>query len=221
MRGSRRIDSCLKGGCLCRALRYSFTAAPDDTGITAIAGCASILPAPRSWPGPLSPAEAFHYTQGAPGGIYRSSAWGQREFCRDCGTQLLFRNTEHGKTVDLNYVTLDDPEQLVPEYHIYTESRLKWLNIDDNLPRYRQEYTGITNSRSVNDFLFPCCMEIPVMLFATSSGIFTDAFNIFIQPGINSSLSHQLGVRPRFHQPALFQDEDVIGVFDGGQPVGR
>ena len=126
-----------EGGCLCGALRYSFTSAPDDAGYCHCRLCQHSAGAPvMAWA--TFPAEAFHYAQGAPG-IYRTSAWGQREFCRDCGTQLLFRNTDHGKTVDLNYVTLDDPEQLEPEYHIYTESRLKWLNIDDNLPRYRQD----------------------------------------------------------------------------------
>ena len=87
------------------------------------------------------PAEAFRYTQGTPG-VFRSSAWGQREFCRSCGTQLLFRNTEHGKTVDLNFITLDDPEQLEPEYHLWTESQLKWFKIADHLPGYKRDITN-------------------------------------------------------------------------------
>lgn len=62
--------------------------------VTAIAGSASIPPVPRSWA--TFPAEAFRYTQGVPG-VFKSSEWGQREFCRDCGTQLLFRNTADKK----------------------------------------------------------------------------------------------------------------------------
>ena len=101
----------------------------------AIAGYVSILPAPRSWPGPLSlrrrsiTRRALPEFTGHPPGDSASSA----------GTAVPSCCSDHGKTVDLNYVTLDDPEQLEPEYHIYTESRLKWLNIDDNLPRYRQD----------------------------------------------------------------------------------
>lgn len=126
-----------EGGCLCGSLRYSFQSAPDDAGYCHCRLCQHSAGAPvLAWA--TFPAAAFRYMQGNPG-IYRSSAWGQREFCRDCGTQLLFRNTEHGKTVDLNFITLDDPEQLEPEYHIYTESQLKWLNIVDHLPRYRQD----------------------------------------------------------------------------------
>ncbi len=36
-------------------------------------------------------------------------------------------------------VTLDDPEQLEPEYHIWTESRLNWFEIADHLPRHKHD----------------------------------------------------------------------------------
>ena len=126
-----------EGGCLCGALRYSFRLGPEDAGYCHCRLCQRSAGAPvLAWA--TFPVESFRYTQGAPR-VYKSSAWGQREFCRDCGTQLLFRNTAHGKTVDLNFVTLDDPEQLEPEYHIYTESQLKWFESADQLPRHKQD----------------------------------------------------------------------------------
>ena len=127
-----------EGGCLCGAVRYTFASAPDDAGYCHCRLCQHSTGAPvLAWA--TFPAEAFRYTQGTPG-IFKSSDWGQREFCHDCGTQLLFRNTAHGKTVDLNFVTLDDPEQLEPEYHIYTESQLKWFETADQLPRHKQDF---------------------------------------------------------------------------------
>lgn len=126
-----------EGGCLCGAVRYTFVSAPDDAGYCHCRLCQLSAGAPvLAWA--TFPAEAFRYAQGNPG-VFKSSAWGQREFCHDCGTQLLFRNTADKKTVDLNFVTLDDPEQLEPEYHIYTESRLKWFETTDRLPRHKQD----------------------------------------------------------------------------------
>ena len=126
-----------KGGGLCGARRYSILSAPEDAGYCHCRLCQRSSGAPvLAWA--TFPAGSFRYTQGTPGN-FKSSAWGQREFCRDCGTQLLFRNTADNKTVDINMVTLDDPEQLDPEYHIWTESQLKWFDISDHLPRHKQD----------------------------------------------------------------------------------
>ena len=126
-----------EGGCLCGALRYAFGSAPYDAGYCHCRLCQRSSGAPvLAWA--TFPAGSFCYTQGAPA-IFKSSAWGQREFCRDCGTPLLFRNSADKKTVDLNMVTLDDPEQLDPEYHIWTESQLKWFDIADHLPRHKHD----------------------------------------------------------------------------------
>ena len=79
--------------------------------------------------------EAFAYTKGKPK-IYRSSSFGQREFCADCGSQIAFRDIEIGDTVEINVGTLDDPIQAVPRYHIWCDSRLPWFDTKDDLPRH-------------------------------------------------------------------------------------
>ena len=32
--------------------------------------------------------------------------------------------------------TFDEPQTLHPEFHVYCEERLEWLDIADSLPRY-------------------------------------------------------------------------------------
>jgi len=81
------------------------------------------------------PESAFTYTKGEPS-KYNSSPSGHREFCSKCGTQLCYRETVHTETVDINSGTLDDPEMVEPEFHIYTNDTISWLNIKDDLPKH-------------------------------------------------------------------------------------
>lgn len=84
------------------------------------------------------PLEAFRYTRSTLK-LFRSSEHGQREFCGDCGSQLLFRYITSATSVDVNIGTLDKPTQVKPECHIWTESQINWFDIADELPRHRQD----------------------------------------------------------------------------------
>ena len=84
------------------------------------------------------PLPKFTYTTGR-STIYRSSAWGQREFCAACGTQILYRERDGADTVEINLASLDRPEAVVPKSHIWMSSKLSWLEIADDLPRYDEE----------------------------------------------------------------------------------
>ena len=80
---------------------------------------------------------ALRYTSGEPT-IYSSSEHGNRELCSTCGTQIAFRETEPAKTVDVNVGSLDDPSVVLPEYHIWCQSRIPWFDAADSLPKYQQ-----------------------------------------------------------------------------------
>ncbi len=127
----------VEGGCLCGAIRYSSQLAPYDVGYCHCRICQRSSGAPvLAWA--AFPLEAFRYTRGTPK-LFRSSEHGQREFCGDCGSQLLFRDITSAKSVDVNIGTLDKPTKLNPECHIWTESQINWFDIADELPRYRQD----------------------------------------------------------------------------------
>jgi hypothetical protein len=84
------------------------------------------------------PATSFAFAKGEPRS-YRSSPTGLREFCSSCGTQIAFRGIETPTRIDVNIASLDDPASIEPEYHIWIDSRVPWLHIEDDLPRYPDE----------------------------------------------------------------------------------
>lgn len=128
----------ITGGCLCGAVRYACQQAPVDIGYCHCRMCQRASGAPAvAWAS--FPLEVFSYTRGAPR-TFRSSADAQREFCGDCGSQLLFRDMAEAKSVDINVGALDDPGQVAPRYHIWTESQLAWFEVDDELPRHKQDW---------------------------------------------------------------------------------
>lgn len=124
------------GGCLCGALRYESSADPADAGYCHCRMCQSISGS-SVLPWASFAVDGFSYTQGEPK-VYRSSEQGQREFCGNCGSQIAFRATDRRDFVEINTGTLDDPESVRPQYHIWYDSRVAWFEIDDDLPRYAQ-----------------------------------------------------------------------------------
>ena len=125
-----------EGGCLCGALRYKVEADPVNTGYCHCTLCQKSTGAPvLAWAS--FPEVSFRYTTGCPT-IYHSSSWGQREFCRMCGTQVCYRDSESAKYVDVNIGSLDNPVSFHPRCHIFTKDQLPWLSIEDGLPRYER-----------------------------------------------------------------------------------
>jgi len=122
------------GGCLCGAIRYESIQKTTEAGYCHCSICRKSTGAPvvafASFP-----EKAFTYIKGKPS-IYSSSSSGHREFCHKCGTQLCYRETKNTETVDINSGTLDDPEMVKPEFHIYTNNAVSWLKIEDGLPRH-------------------------------------------------------------------------------------
>jgi len=71
-----------------------------------------------------------------------------RTFCGQCGTALTYRRLDLPASVDLTLGSMDDPEQLEPQDHTWTESKLSWIRLADDLPAYPQERPTKRNGRS-------------------------------------------------------------------------
>jgi hypothetical protein len=67
---------------------------------------------------------------------YRSSPEVRRGFCASCGTSLTYRHLRRAEEVDVALTTLDDPDALAPEEHIWVEDKLSWETIADGLPQF-------------------------------------------------------------------------------------
>lgn len=67
---------------------------------------------------------------------FRSSAFGHRQYCADCGTSLTIQVDFQPETIDFPIATLDDPERIAPAFHIFRASRIGWFETADALPRH-------------------------------------------------------------------------------------
>ncbi|NMP30103.1 GFA family protein [Thalassotalea sp. M1531] len=62
-----------------------------------------------------------------------------RSFCRHCGSSLLFESkfNREAATVEIALAAFDDIDDVNPDAHIYTESKVSWIALSDNLPKYK------------------------------------------------------------------------------------
>ena len=134
------------GGCLCGTVRFQLGSEPFDAGWCHCRTCQL---------NSGSPAMAF---ASVPVGDYRlmagqdsvrtvaSSSFGHRAFCANCGTPLYMKVDHQPEMVDFSIVTLDEPGEVRPGFHIFWASRVPWLEIDDGLPkfdRFRPQTRGL------------------------------------------------------------------------------
>jgi hypothetical protein len=91
------------GGCLCGALRFSAT--PTSLGVD-VCHCGMC----RRWTGGAFmavPCGAVAMENGAAAGVYRSSDYGERVFCKRCGSSLIWR-MQDGSSAHVAVSALDD-----------------------------------------------------------------------------------------------------------------
>lgn len=124
----------LEGGCLCGSIRYTLSEPPIDAGFCHCRICQKSSGAPSvAWL--TIPFAGFEYTRGV-SAVFHSSERYQREFCPTCGTQIAFRAKQDPDTIDVTICSLDDSSKVEPQYHIWVQSKVSWLQIDDKLPQY-------------------------------------------------------------------------------------
>ncbi len=131
-----------EGGCACGAVRYRLTAAPmivhccHCTDCQRQTGSAFVV---NAWieasqvtllAGATKPCLMLTES-GLPHEIHR---------CEDCGTALW---SHYGGRKYASFVrvgTLDEPAALPPDVHIFTKSKLPWVILPDDVPRYEIYY---------------------------------------------------------------------------------
>jgi hypothetical protein len=130
----------LEGGCLCGAVRYRLASAPFDAGYCHCGLCRRSAGAPVL-AFAMVPFEHFEMTGGAPR-RRRSSGFGERWFCADCGTQLAMHVDHQPDTIDFTIASLDRPAAVMPSFHIFFESRIGWFDTADDFDRHAQFRPG-------------------------------------------------------------------------------
>ena len=87
------------------------------------------------------PLNSFIWLRGEPA-QYASAESCTRYFCNQCGAHLALFSRLSPQTLDVTVATLDHADLAVADRHIWTDSRLPWLQVDVHLPEERQEYLG-------------------------------------------------------------------------------
>jgi len=131
--------SVLEGGCLCGAVRYRIEGGLGgaDACYCHCETCRKAAGAPVvAWV--TFPRARLKVTKGATAS-FSASDRAVREFCPDCGTQLFFTYVKGPEETDVTVASLDDPDAVRPQQHIWHESRVHWLEIEDELPRFERE----------------------------------------------------------------------------------
>ena len=133
----------LEGGCACRAIRYKLTASPmivhacHCRDCQRITGSAFVI---NIWiekkfveAGPVVP-KSFRLTGG-------SGKHHDVFFCGICATYLWSRyQGAPGSALFVRAGTLDTPEAVKPDVHIFTRSKVPWLDLPVDVPAFKSFY---------------------------------------------------------------------------------
>jgi hypothetical protein len=130
----------LEGGCSCGAVRYEVRARLTECGYCHCRMCQMASGAPVLIFA-SAPFSAYAITRGEPR-KRRSSGFGERWHCADCGTPLAMRVDYEPDSIDVAIISLDETDHVAPEFHIWTESTAPWFSIDDTLPRFPKARPG-------------------------------------------------------------------------------
>ena len=130
-----------EGGCLCGAVRYRATAAPVRGVICHCSMCRRHSGAPA-----LAfvhfPIASFRWVNGEPR-RYRSSRHAERGFCTKCGSTLSMHEEVLSDRVLVTVGSLDEPQRVHPDDHVWTQDQIPWFEISDRLPRFRQHSSAV------------------------------------------------------------------------------
>jgi len=128
----------LKGSCLCNSLQYEID---GELGPIVMCHCSNCRKANGSAFATNSPIDkkAFRWTGATDAlGEYQSSPGVFRQFCRNCGSQLLSRRDAMPDVLRLRIGTLDTKIASKPAMHIFVGSKAEWFDITDHLPQHHE-----------------------------------------------------------------------------------
>ena len=131
------------GGCTCRAVRYALASAPLIVHCCHCRWCQRESGASYAL-NALIEAQRVTLTSGAPEIVLTPSASGQGQQVARCPLcRIALWSTYSGAGDAVRFVrvgTLDEPDRLAPDIHIYTESKQPWVVIPSGARTARQYY---------------------------------------------------------------------------------
>ena len=137
-----------RGACLCGQTRWTFEGEMTWACYCHCDDCRRNCAAPVvAWLG--VPLAQFAWQGDAPQTL-ESSPGVRRHFCARCGSPLGFEAAHYPGGMHLYAASMERPEDFVPEFHVNYESKLPWLRMVDDLPKY--EGTLLAQSDEMRDY---------------------------------------------------------------------
>lgn len=130
-----------EGGCLCGGIRYRATSNPLRGVICHCSMCRKHSGAPALAFVHFSTA-SFTWLENLPV-WYRSSQYAERGFCPSCGSTVGMREAALGDRVQVCVGSLDEPDRIRIDDHVWVGEKVSWFEIDDELPRFPGSSTAV------------------------------------------------------------------------------
>ncbi len=125
----------MDGGCFCGAIRYQIAGSPRRVANCHCEHCRRTSGAPFLTWVEVDPSR-FRFVSGTPS-RYESRPRVTRQCCPSCGTQLTYQHADEPDIVDVTACSLDAPDAVTPEDHIWCDRMVPWIKLADGLPRYK------------------------------------------------------------------------------------
>lgn len=129
-------ESSANGGCQCGAVGIRVHGEPSGVIYCHCRDCRRSSGAPVSLFAGYRTGQ-IEWKQGEPK-TYESSPGVRRSFCAECGTPLSYEDERLSGEFYIPTGVFDEPERFEPEVHDWISQKLGWLDICDDLPRYRE-----------------------------------------------------------------------------------
>jgi hypothetical protein len=128
----------LEGGCACGEVRYRLNAAPM------IVHCCHCRDCQRQTGGgfavnALIETDRIEMLSGAPVAVSMPTDSGRPHDIHRCPTCEIAVSSDYGRRGIMRFVratTLDDPQALAPDVHIFTRSKLPWVGLPADVPAF-------------------------------------------------------------------------------------
>ncbi len=129
----------ITGRCFCDSIQFELSAAPTFACHCHCRSCQRASGAPFvTW---VTFAAASYRPTAGNLALHRSSPGVVRGHCAYCGTSISYTHDGRAGDIDITAASIDDATVVVPQAHIWLEDKLPWLEINDDLAKYRQRVT--------------------------------------------------------------------------------
>ena len=136
------------GSCLCGVVRYELTQPPVWAHNCHCSRCRKSRGAAFA-SNLFVPTDGFRFLQGAEHVQTYKPPDAERfthAFCRECGSSVPWHNVSHGNVV-VPMGGLDVDPGVIPQAHIFVESKASWYTIADDLPQHAERPGSRTITR--------------------------------------------------------------------------